>query len=331
MHRIIAFVLAAGPRTGGREEMVEVKSLQSAPHYLSSSVPPQYIKGREGECVIKSYPPNVLLVEASRTVADAFSAAAFEVKEELLAACHTVVEKRRGSEQLREEYAIAVVDQYSGDPEQFLVHGSQIASFLKSERLPLDPAEVDHTLESQLKYAKDDLVIVDWDGAFVFDPSGDVQSIVELLQLANLQLLQYRVLDNELDRRLTRANKLVQGRKKHWLWDRELAKSFEEAIRLRARSIADFDALEREVKLIGDWYSARLYGLTTKKFRLAEWRQSIKEKLESLEDIYSIISENFSVSKLHFLEMVQIILFFVLQMGWFALIVLELKVFVREL
>lgn len=331
MHRIIAFVLAAGPRTGGREEIVEVKSLQSAPHYLSSSVPPQYIKGREGECVIKSYPPNVLLVEASRTVEDVFSLAAFEAKEELLAACHAVVEKRRGSEQLREEYAIAVVDQYSGDPEEFLVHGSQIASFLKSERLALDPAEVDHTLESQLKYAKDDLVIVDWDGAFVFDPSGDVQSIVELLQLANLQLLQYRVLDSELDRRLVRANKLVQGRKKHWLWDRELAKSFEEAIRLRARSIADFDALEREIKLIGDWYSARLYGLTGKKFRLAEWRQSVKEKLESLEDIYSIISENFSVSKLHFLEMTQILLFFILQVGWFVLIILEFKIFFRQL
>lgn len=331
MHRIVAFVLAAGPRTGGREEMVEIKSLQSAPHYLSSSVPPQYIKGKDGECLIKAYPPNVLLVEASRTVENVFSAAAFEVKEELLAACHAVVEKRRGSEQLREEYAIAVVDQYTGDPEQFLVHGSQIASFLKSERLPLDPAEVDHTLESQLKYGKDDLVIVDWDGAFVFDPSGDVQSIVELLQLANLQLLQYRVLDSELDRRLTRANKLVQGRKKHWFWDRELSKSFEEAIRLRARSIADFDALEREIKLIGDWYSARLYGLTTKKFRLAEWRQSIKEKLESLEDIYSIISENFSVSKLHFLEMVQILLFFILQVGWFVLIVIEFKIFFRQL
>ncbi|MBI3336005.1 hypothetical protein HYZ98_00365 [Candidatus Peregrinibacteria bacterium] len=331
MHRIIAFVLAASPRTGGREEMIEIKSLQSAPHYLSSSVPPQYIKGKEGECLIKAYPPNVLLVEASRTVENVFSSAAFEAKEELLTACHTIVEKRRGSEQLREEYAIAVVDQYKGDPEEFLVHGSQIASFLKSERLPLDPAEVSHTLESQLKYAKDDLVIVDWDGAFVFDPSGDVQSVVELLQLANLQLLQYRVLDSELDRRLARANKLVQGRKRHWLWDRELSKSFEEAIRLRARSIADFDALEREVKLIGDWYSARLYGLATKKFRLSQWRESIKEKLDSLEDIYSIISENFSVTKLHFLEMVQILLFFVLQVGWFVLIVLEFKIFLREI
>ena len=100
-------------------------------------------------------------------------------------------------------------------------------------------------------------------------------------------------------------------------------------IHLRARSIAEFDAIDRDIKMIGDWYYARLYDLAGRKFKFAEWRRTIKEKLESLEDVYGIIAENFSVSKLHYLEMIQIVLFFVLQLGWFALIVLELKIFLR--
>ena len=80
-----------------------------------------------------------------------------------------------------------------------------MAALLKSERLPLDPEEVDYTLSVRFKYARHDLVVVDWDGALVFDPEGDVAWAMELLELGNLQLLRYRLLDRELDGRLRRV------------------------------------------------------------------------------------------------------------------------------
>ena len=55
----------------------------------------------------------------------------------------------------------------------------------------------------------------------------------------------------------------------------------------------------------------------------------MQEKLESLEDIYTIVAENFSVSRHQFLELIQILLFFVLQAGWFALIILEFFYFTK--
>jgi hypothetical protein len=85
-------------------------------------------------------------------------------------------------------------------------HDEQLASFLKSERMELDEQEIAHTLQSQMKYGKDDIVIVDWDGAVVFEPSGNVEPIVELFQVANLQLLQYRVLHDDLDYRLRKVD-----------------------------------------------------------------------------------------------------------------------------
>ena len=108
------------------------------------------------------------------------------------------------------------------------------------------------------------------------------------------------------------------------------SKAFKEVIALRTQSIAEFDILERDIKLIGDWYQARLYDLVSKKLKIGEWRQSIKDKLDSLEDIYSIVVEKFSVSKLHSLELIQIFLFFVLQAGWFALIILEFFYFTSQ-
>jgi len=87
--------------------------------------------------------------------------------------------------------------------------------------------------------------------------------------------------------------------------------------------------LDRDIKLIGDWYSARLFDLTAKKLKTDEWRNSIKDKLESLESIYSVISENFSISSREIAEWVQIVGFFILQIGWLALIIIEFLYFTR--
>src|SRR3989338_7884882 len=100
---------------------------------------------------------------------------------------------------------------------------------------------------------------------------------------------------------------------------RALAEAFKEIIAIRSQSIAEFEAADRDIKLIGDWYSARLYDMVSKKFKINEWRKAIQDKLESLEDIYSIITENFSISRQQRLEIIQIALFFILQVGWFTL------------
>lgn len=328
MHRLVVFVMAESPGVKKGEKGEGVKVLQSAPHYFGASIPQQVIIGREGECVLRSYPPHVFLVEVRREVEDIFSPSTFQLREELTKKCHQIVRQHRGDAVLSEEYAIGIVDRYEGDPEQFLERAAAMASFLKSEPLALDEKEVSYTLESQLKYAKDDLVVIDWDGALIFEPTGQAEPIIELIELANFQLLRYRMLDADLDKRLQRVGQLIRASapKRALRWNREMNTAFEEVIHLRARSIAEFDAIDRDIKMIGDWYYARLYDLAGRKFKFAEWRRTIKEKLESLEDVYGIIAENFSVSKLHYLEMIQIILFFVLQLGWFVLIILELYI-----
>ena len=92
---------------------------------------------------------------------------------------------------------------------------------------------------------------------------------------------------------------------------------------MRMLSISELQRIEREIKLIGDWYSARLYNMTATKFRIDDWRKTIQSKIDSLEDVYSVVLENFTVSAKHRAEWIQIISFFCLQIGWFSLIILE--------
>lgn len=334
--KLISFVVAEAPKLRAGSA-VEAKPIQSVPQYYESSMPKQFgigtekhtVLSRQINFIIRNYRPDVLLVEAAVEIDDIFSDETFKLREALIDACHKVSESRGGKFDLSEEYSLAVVSDYAGDPEQFLKKSADIVAFLKSEKLPLDEKEIDYTVATQIKYAKDDLVIIDWDGAFIFEPTGKIESVVDLFQLANLELLRYRILDFDLDNRLSKANRLIQKSPRARFRQKEMAQAFKEIITLRSQSIAEFDSLEREMKLIGDWYSARLYELISKKFKLNEWRKGVQEKLDSLEDLYGIISENFSISRNERLELIQIMLFFVLQIGWFALIILEFFYFTK--
>lgn len=339
MHKLISFVISESRRLK-KGELLPSKPLESAPHYYKSAIPQQYAVADESIKVgdlekvrfsVRVYPPDAILVEASVNINDPFSKETFNLREKLVEACQQISRKYGGTEELSEEYSVALVSGYNGAPEQFLKYRQEITAFLKSETQPLDDKEIEYTLSTQLKYAEDDLVIVDWDGTFVFDTKGEIDDIIDLLQTANLQLLRYRALDKTLDERLRKVTKLPQRAETKLIFAnrKELARAFKEVIEVRTKAIADFEAIDRDIKLIGDWYSARLYDLVSKKFKLDEWLKSVQKKLESLEDIYQIVAENFSVSRTHLLELAQIVLFFILQAGWFVLIILELIYFTR--
>lgn len=337
--QMFAFVLGEVANTVGGESFTW-QMAKSAPAYSELSLPRQVVVGQElvqvaGRDVnfqLRGYPPDVLVVRASIEVEDIFRKETFALESDLYRHCYRILEQYGGSRQSSEEYSIFLVAGYEGTPQQFFDHAPFIASLLKSERQELDPKEVQYTLQAQIQYAKNDLAIIDWDGAFLFDPEGDIESEVELLTLANLQLLRHRILDRQLDVRLARMAELVRqpAHGKLVFRNKEISQDLVEIIRHRMSSISELQRLERDIKLIGDWYSARLYALATAKFKLEEWRTSILSKLDFLEDMYSIVVENFSVSRKQQAEWAQIILFFVLQVGWFLLIILEFLYFTRR-
>jgi len=342
MHKITSFIVAEISKVKKGKELPAPMPLKSSPHYLGKSMPPQIVIGKEKvkvadheiELMLKSYYSDALMIEGSIDVEDIFSDETLELKDKLLDACLEYGKKSGAKMETSEEFTVYQVSGYSGDPELFLKkHPAKIASLLKSEKLELDEKEIEYTLSFQFKYVKDDLIILDWDGAVLFDPKGDFEESIDLLQLANFQLLRYRALDEDLDERLKKVYRLIQpDEKKSWwarLVSRDVTQSFKEVIHIRTQSIAQFEALDRDIKLIGDWYSARVYSLLSKKFKFDDWHNTIKEKLDSLEDIYSIASENLGMSRSKLLESIEIVGFIILEIGWIPLLYFEFASYIK--
>jgi hypothetical protein len=304
--------------------VVEIKTVKSAPSYPDVIPKQKVIKvekrmsdGVEVGFVVKAYLPDVVVIEASLDMDDILSDSTLEFKRSLINECRKILGEFGCDPQFDEEYSVYCISGYSGDPEVYLsLYGDKIAAFLKNERISLDEEEVKATLSSYLKYGKDDITIVDWDGAFIFDSAGDFESNIELFEIANLQLLKSRILDYDLDERLEKTLRLIGVSKRlPIIRAGEVRKVVKEIIEIRTQSILESEAVERNIKLIGDWYSAKLYSLISKKFHLDSWKSEIKEKLDTLEDVYTMATENFSVSYRATLE-------FIILGGWFVLLIL---------
>lgn len=332
--KIVAFLIGIAPINLEIDSVAsEVKTLKSSPNY--PDVIPKHkivkeekrnIRGRDVSFLVKSYLPDVIIAEASIELENLLADSILDFKAELIAECEKILAEYQCSKEFDEDYTVYCISNYSGDPEVFLsLHGEKVAALLKNERISIDENEVKTTLETALKYAKDDLTIVDWDGAFLFEPQGDIGSNIELFEIANLQLLKLRILDFQLDARLEKSVELLKRREQKLLFrSREVRKTIKEIVQIRTQTILESEAIEHNIKLIGDWYSARLYSLLSRKFHLDEWRKGINEKIDTLEDIYSIASENFTISLGTTLE-------FIIIAGWFALLIGYLALFYLEI
>jgi hypothetical protein len=327
--KLVVFLVGQTDQNLAATDVVEIKTIKSAPSYLDV-IPKQKIiravkrkiDGVEVGFLVKAYLPDAVVVEASLEMDDILSDMTLEFKRALLGECRSILEEFTCCQEFDEEYTVYCISGYSGDPKTYLaMYRDKVAAFLKNERMPLDEEEVQATLSSYLKYGKHDITVVDWDGAFIFDSTGDFDSNIELFQIANLQLLKSRMLDDELDDRLEKTLKLLKTPKRFPLIrSSEMKRVLKEIIEIRTQSIFESETMERNIKLIGDWYSAKLYSLIAKKFHLEDWKTEIKEKLDTLEDISTMATENFSVSYRATLE-------FIILAGWFILLLLYVAEF----
>jgi hypothetical protein len=172
---------------------------------------------------------------------------------------------------------------------------AQIAGLLIGEPTPerLSHWEVEEALESWHSYYRDDLVITDWDAAFVIEPTGQYEDLLYTFEVANLQLLALRKYDLYLDRILERGydeyERLSKGPPISTGRAREMVRELSE-VRMDLAEVTD--EVTNTAKFFGDWYVARVYMGLAGKLHINDYHRLVEEKLATLNDLYqSVLSE----------------------------------------
>lgn len=113
-----------------------------------------------------------------------------------------------------EGYLVVLARRIEGDPSAAqLLSEPNLARLLAGElRAPsLSDDEVREVLAEHYSYTPDDLAVIEWNGAFLYEPSGS-EDLVELLEFANAQLLELRYYDWVIDGELGRAYDAISAR-----------------------------------------------------------------------------------------------------------------------
>jgi len=185
-------------------------------------------------------------------------------------------------------------------------HAREVAQILRAERAVLSDQEVSDALAHRISFGAEDVTLIDWEAALIVDR--DAEDVRTVLEFANVELLEMRFLDQQLDDALDESYETL-SRRRYGLW---LPGSSRADLRrvgqLQVDNAILFEGVNNALKLLGDQYLARVYRLVSERFHLAEWDASILRKLQTLESIYQKLADQAANRRTEVLEWIIILL-----------------------
>lgn len=213
----------------------------------------------------------------------------------------------------RESYAAYCLLDCPSDPAAFLeTYQESVAAFLigEDQGTELHASQISATIGKPFSYRKDDLAVFDLDRCLIIDPRHDYEDLLLIIEHANYQLLELRVLDKLLDKWLDVAEKdmrsLYAGGKRRRAKSSPQVK-FARIQFLRFDALFILENLENSSKIIGDYYLGQIYDRLCGIFNTEGWKWSVERRLDTLQDVYDMVKTDTSERKILVLEVVFII------------------------
>lgn len=179
-----------------------------------------------------------------------------------------------------------------------------LAQVLRAEKQLLSEQEVADAVACLISFAKDDIILIDWNAALIFDQ--DAYDALAVLEFANVELLEMRFLDRELDDSLDRTYEVLSRRAPLKMWNS--SSDLRSVAQMQVDGAIVFERVSNALKLMSDQYLARVYRLASQRFHLTEWNNSILRKLDTIESLYDKMNDRNASLRLEMLEWIVILL-----------------------
>jgi hypothetical protein len=211
---------------------------------------------------------------------------------------------------LSEDYYIFHVREENGTPTAADLtrdHGREIAQIVRGDKLRLSEGECTEVLQSRISYYENDLTVIGWNAAFLYDSNAGAETAIQLLEYANSQLLEFRHYDELLTGVLDNVYQSLE-RKKGMLSRWRMSRS---ATRLHSILLEIGELTERadnSIKFLSDMFAARLYRLAAARVGVPDYKDLVAKKMKTAEDLYQDMVEQFNHARGFFLEVVVVLI-----------------------
>jgi hypothetical protein len=211
---------------------------------------------------------------------------------------------------LQEEYFVfqlAPQGPFADIPRLLASDSAWLASVLRMETSRLSPEEVAEALRLRLSYTARDLFLCEWALSVLIDD--DCEETLQVIEFANVQLLEFRHIDDRLDDRLETAYRLIHPLTRTWLpfW-RTYSRPVRALGEMRIEANQLFERTSNALKLVGDQYLARVYRLLGTRFHLDDWEKNIQQSLDVAQEAYQVVTDQGTTYRTELLEIIVILL-----------------------
>jgi hypothetical protein len=206
---------------------------------------------------------------------------------------------------LQEDYLIGVVQSFADASTSAadLLAAVDLVPLLSGEQRPLSEAARADLLRQRFSYYADDLVVLTWDRAFIYEPRDD-SDVADVLEVANAQLLEMRYYDELLDDELPRMYDLVAETRRglNVLGARRYAGLARRLYTLVAEVTELTEKIDNALQVTEDVYLARVYAAALDLFRVPTVSAAVDKKLSIIRDTYTALYDEASSSRSELME-----------------------------
>jgi hypothetical protein len=211
---------------------------------------------------------------------------------------------------LDEDYLLGTVHAFDAPMDAAaLKERVDLAALLSGERRPLSPASRADLLSRSFSYYADDLVVLTWDRAFIYEPSRE-SDVADVIEVANAQLVEFRYYDILLDDELPRMYDRVENARSavSLLASRRFAHLARRLYTLVAEVTELTERVDNALQVTEDVYLARVYSTALGLFRVPTLSASVDRKLAIIRDTYAALYEEASSRRAEILEIAVVLL-----------------------
>jgi hypothetical protein len=212
---------------------------------------------------------------------------------------------------LQEDYLIALVQRWSepmtaADIERRV----DLVPLLSGEARPLSASARHELLRQRHSYYDDDLVVLTWDRAFLYEPRGE-SDVADVIEVANAQLVELRYYDELLDDELPKMYHLVEaarGGRSRFASPRHYSRLAHRFYSLVAEVTELTEKVDNALQVTEDVYLARVYSAALDLFRVPTVGAAVDRKLAIIRDTYRALYDEASGARGAMMELAIVVL-----------------------
>jgi hypothetical protein len=185
----------------------------------------------------------------------------------------------------------------------------ELVALLTGEHAPISDGAREELLRRRFSFFPDDLVVITWDRAFIYDPRHSAD-VAEVLEIANAQLLEMRAYDEMLDAEMPRVREMVQEtRRRTPLRDAHRYKHLARRLYSLVAEVSEMtERIDNALQVTGNVYLASIYESAMELFRVPVVSAAVDRKLAIIRETYDMLRDEAAAARGEALELSVLIL-----------------------